>query len=127
MNAKVMLNENVYGEEQFQWLSHRMNEHADIRLITQGNSFVSVYCTSEEHCKSSDLSDLPMFTNSHQELFDLLSQAKGKIILGSGDWHLPHLVEYRHEFHGRFHYFLEVLSSSMTMPRFMFDNTKYVR
>merc|ERR1712224_1172787 len=61
------------------------------------------------------------------ELFDLLAQTSGKIILGAGDWHIPHAIEYRHDFQGQAYYFLEILSSSMTFPRFMYDNSKYVR
>jgi len=127
MNAKVLLGESVYGEDQIRWLTEKLKVKADVRLITQGNSFVSVYCTGKQHCASPALYDLPKFEESHRQFFDLLSQTSGKIILGSGDWHLPHAVEYRHEFNGNSFYFLEILSSSMTMPRFMFDNTRYVR
>eukprot|EP00493_Phyllostaurus_siculus_P026231 UN26576 len=42
MNANPLLQENVYGETQFEWLKEQLREDADIRLITQGNSFVSV-------------------------------------------------------------------------------------
>eukprot|EP00493_Phyllostaurus_siculus_P002883 UN02896 len=90
MNAEVLLGESVYGDVTTSMVDRKIKSKSR-RSTDNSRQFI---CISLLHWQTGivlppALYDLPKFEESHRQFFDLLSQTSGKIILGSGDWHLP--------------------------------------